>query len=148
MSIHGCAAIASCYRIGSDRKVRPYLAYPSLKMLWPSGWAACVIIEFMIGCEGAAYSVTNFVSVAVGDCVTLRKPHPCGGYEWTVVRTGADIGLKCAACGRRVMLNREEFERRVKIVRQDVQLQAGIAVAAGTAGTAGTTEDRLPGDAC
>ena len=60
----------------------------------------------------------NFVLVAVGDCVTLRKPHPCGSFEWSVVRTGADIGLKCAACGRRVMLDRDEFERRVKSVRQ------------------------------
>jgi hypothetical protein len=43
---------------------------------------------------------------------------PCGGYQWTVVRTGADIGLKCATCGRRVLLDREDFERRAKEVRQ------------------------------
>lgn len=61
-------------------------------------------------------STMNFVTVVAGDRVTLRKPHPCGSFDWTVVRTGADIGLKCAACGRRVMLAREEFERRVKHV--------------------------------
>lgn len=38
------------------------------------------------------------------DVVRLRKPHPCGGYEWTVVRLGADIGLVCSTCGRRVLL--------------------------------------------
>lgn len=54
--------------------------------------------------------------VAVGDHVVLRKPHPCGGYDWTVTRTGADIGLQCDTCGRRVMLPREEFERRAKSV--------------------------------
>ncbi len=49
----------------------------------------------------------------VGDRAFLRKAHPCGGREWTVRRTGADIGLECGTCGRRVMLDREEFERRV-----------------------------------
>jgi hypothetical protein len=49
-----------------------------------------------------------------GDIVRLRKAHPCGSYEWEVVRVGADIGLKCLKCQRRVLLQREVFERRVK----------------------------------
>ena len=44
----------------------------------------------------------------------LRKPHPCGSYEWTVTRLGADIGLECLGCGRRVMLTRRELTRRIK----------------------------------
>jgi len=48
--------------------------------------------------------------------VRLRKPHPCGSYEWKVVRLGADIGLECKGCGRRVMLTRRELARRIKIV--------------------------------
>jgi hypothetical protein len=55
--------------------------------------------------------------VDVGDQVTLRKPHPCGSYEWIVTRIGADIGLKCLTCGRRVMLPRGEFNKRVKLIR-------------------------------
>lgn len=50
----------------------------------------------------------------IGDIVRLRKPHPCGGYEWTVVRLGAEIGLVCSTCGRRVLLPRREVERRLK----------------------------------
>ena len=50
----------------------------------------------------------------LGDIVRLRKPHPCGGFEWTVVRLGADIGLVCSTCGRRVLLPRRELERRLK----------------------------------
>lgn len=50
----------------------------------------------------------------IDDVVRLRKPHPCGGYEWTVVRLGADIGLVCTTCGRRIMLPRRELERRLK----------------------------------
>lgn len=49
-----------------------------------------------------------------GDVVKLRKAHPCGGDEWEVVRLGADIGVKCLKCGRRVLLKRSVFERRVK----------------------------------
>lgn len=54
------------------------------------------------------------VPFALGDEVRLKKPHPCGGYDWTVVRLGADIGLKCMTCGRRVLLPRRDLERRLK----------------------------------
>ena len=49
-----------------------------------------------------------------GDVLRLRKPHPCGGFEWTVVRLGADIGLTCNQCGRRVLLPRREVQRRTR----------------------------------
>jgi hypothetical protein len=48
------------------------------------------------------------------DIVRLRKPHPCGGYEWEIVRLGADIGIVCATCHHRVLLSRRDFEKRVK----------------------------------
>lgn len=48
------------------------------------------------------------------DVVQLRKPHPCGSLEWTVVRIGADIGLRCLTCGRRVLLPRRTMEKRLK----------------------------------
>jgi hypothetical protein len=52
----------------------------------------------------------------LGDRIRLRKPHPCGSYDWVVVRLGADIGLRCEKCGRRVLLARAEVERRTKQV--------------------------------
>lgn len=55
------------------------------------------------------------IPFAVGDVVRLRKPHPCGVSDWAVVRLGADIGLKCQGCGRRVLLPRRELERRLKL---------------------------------
>jgi len=54
------------------------------------------------------------IEINLGDVVRLRKAHPCGSYEWEVVRAGADIGLKCLNCQRRVLLERGVFERRVK----------------------------------
>ncbi len=50
----------------------------------------------------------------MGDVVQLRKPHPCGSLEWEVVRLGADIGLRCRGCGRRVLLERRVLEKRLK----------------------------------
>jgi hypothetical protein len=52
------------------------------------------------------------VELSLGDRITLRKPHPCGGREWTVVRLGADIGLVCDRCGHRILLDRLDVERR------------------------------------
>jgi hypothetical protein len=54
------------------------------------------------------------IDIKPGDVVRLRKAHPCGSYEWEVVRVGADIGLKCLKCQRRVLLARDVFGRRVK----------------------------------
>ena len=54
------------------------------------------------------------LDVQVGDKLTLAKPHPCGSREWQVTRIGADIGLLCSGCGRRVMLERRELERRFR----------------------------------
>lgn len=50
----------------------------------------------------------------IDDVVRLRKPHPCGSHDWLVVRIGADIGLRCLTCGRRVLLPRRTLERRLK----------------------------------
>lgn len=50
----------------------------------------------------------------LGDVLLLRKKHPCGSALWTVVRLGADIGIVCHGCGRRVLIARSELERRVK----------------------------------
>ena len=50
------------------------------------------------------------------DTVRLRKPHPCGSYEWKIIRLGADIGLECLRCGRRVLLDRRTLARRLKAI--------------------------------
>ncbi|MDD5338654.1 MAG: DUF951 domain-containing protein [Dehalococcoidales bacterium] len=54
------------------------------------------------------------VEVSPGDVVTLKKVHPCGSYEWEVVRVGADIGLKCQKCQHRILITRGVFARKIK----------------------------------
>ena len=52
------------------------------------------------------------LKVVLGDVVRMRKTHPCGNDQWEVVRLGADIGIRCLKCGRRVLMPRVKFERR------------------------------------
>jgi hypothetical protein len=54
------------------------------------------------------------LDINLGDIVTLKKKHPCGCYDWQVVRLGADIGIKCIKCEKRVLLSRSVLERRTK----------------------------------
>ena len=54
------------------------------------------------------------IEINLNDVVQMRKAHPCGGDTWRVVRLGAEIGMRCLTCDRKVLLPRATFERRVK----------------------------------
>ena len=54
------------------------------------------------------------MDLKVGNVVRLRKQHPCGGFEWEIVRIGADIGLRCLKCRRRVLVPRSKIEKRIR----------------------------------
>jgi hypothetical protein len=51
-----------------------------------------------------------------GDEVELRKPHACGANRWRIVRTGADLRVECMACGRSLLLSRDQFAKAVRKV--------------------------------
>ena len=54
------------------------------------------------------------IEIQVGQRVQMRKSHPCGSDEWVIYRIGADIGIRCAGCDRRVLLPRAQFTKRMK----------------------------------
>jgi hypothetical protein len=54
------------------------------------------------------------LKIVLGDVVRMRKVHPCGNDQWEVVRLGADIGIRCLKCDRRVLMPRVKFERRIR----------------------------------
>lgn len=56
------------------------------------------------------------INFQLGAVLHLRKPHPCGGYEWQIVRLGADIGIRCLTCGRRVLIPRQKLAKRTKSI--------------------------------
>ena len=54
------------------------------------------------------------LDLKLGQLVRLKKMHPCGSYDWVVVRLGADIGLKCLKCQHHILAGRATLERRIK----------------------------------
>ena len=56
------------------------------------------------------------VAFELGDIVQMRKTHPCGSDRWTVIRVGADVKIRCLGCKRIVMMDRQDFSKRMKKV--------------------------------
>ena len=52
----------------------------------------------------------------LGSIVIMKKQYPCGSNEWTIIRVGADIKIKCNNCGRSIMLSRIDFNKKLKKV--------------------------------
>jgi hypothetical protein len=77
-----------------------------------------LIQEFDLDWEGWLMQRKVF---QLGDIVRMKKKHPCGSFNWEVVRMGADIKIRCQGCGRLVMMPRSEFERRMIRVEEKPQ---------------------------
>lgn len=56
----------------------------------------------------------------LGDIVEMKKQHPCGEKRFKIIRTGADIKIKCLGCERIVMIPRSKF---VKGAKKIIQIQ-------------------------
>lgn len=54
------------------------------------------------------------MDIQVGDKLTLKKAHPCGSFEWEVLRIGADFRLKCMGCGHQIMSPRSQVEKKIR----------------------------------
>ena len=54
----------------------------------------------------------------VGDIVKMKKKHPCGSYEWTLTRVGADCKMTCNTCGRLAVMTRPQLEKSTVEVRK------------------------------
>ena len=68
----------------------------------------------VFGIRSRGGAVAEPVEFLMDDVLRLRKPHPCGGYDWQVVRLGADIRVRCLTCGRLALLERRDLEKRLK----------------------------------
>ena len=59
------------------------------------------------------------MDIKVGDILLMKKEHPCGEKRWSVLRTGADLRLKCGGCGHEIMLPRFKIEKNIRQVIRD-----------------------------
>ncbi len=52
----------------------------------------------------------------LNDEVIMHKNHACGTNLWIITRVGVDIKIKCKNCGREIMMDRLEFQKKLKKV--------------------------------
>ncbi|MCR4629299.1 MAG: DUF951 domain-containing protein [Clostridium sp.] len=62
------------------------------------------------------------VEYEVGDIVKLKKQHPCGSFEWRILRVGADFRLECLGCGHQIMIARRVVEKSTRGLRKPEKL--------------------------
>lgn len=57
----------------------------------------------------------------LGDIVKLKKKHPCGSFQWEVLRVGADFRLQCCGCGRQIMIARKLVEKNTRDIQKKLE---------------------------
>lgn len=63
------------------------------------------------------------MDIRINDTLTLKNQHPCGSYDWLVLRIGMDFKLRCSGCGHEVLLPRAKVEKKIKkILREGKQV--------------------------
>jgi len=58
------------------------------------------------------------MDIQLGDVLTMKKAHPCGEKQWLVLRTGADLRLRCLGCGHEVMVQRGKAEKNIRSINR------------------------------
>ena len=56
----------------------------------------------------------QIIRMRVGDTLELKKPHPCGGKCFRVMRVGSEIRIVCMGCGRDMVLDRVKLEKSIR----------------------------------
>ena len=46
----------------------------------------------------------------------MKKPHPCGGNVFRVVRVGSEVRIICETCGRDMNIERIRLEKSIRKV--------------------------------
>ena len=59
------------------------------------------------------------MDIRIGDVVRMKKQHPCGSYEWEILRVGMDFRMRCAGCGHQVMMPRKQAEKYIRQIVND-----------------------------
>lgn len=59
------------------------------------------------------------MEINVGNIVVMKKKHPCGSFEWKILRVGMDFRLECLGCGHQMMMPRKQAEKNIKKVLEN-----------------------------
>lgn len=86
-----------------------------VRQIW---WYREALVRFLVPCKTDLSSEGQKgqfdMDIQEGDRLTLKKKHPCGSFDWEVLRIGADFRLKCAGCGHQIMIARKQVEKNVR----------------------------------
>ena len=69
----------------------------------------------------------NIIKIRTGDVLHLKKPHPCGCADFTVMRVGTQVRVVCLrvgtqvrvvcrGCGRDMNVDRIKLEKAIKSI--------------------------------
>lgn len=61
------------------------------------------------------------MDIHLHDILTMKKPHPCGGNTWEVLRVGMDFRLRCCGCSHEIMIERRKAEKGIKSIEREGQ---------------------------
>ena len=64
----------------------------------------------------------NIIKIRTGDILQLKKPHPCGSADFTVVRVGSLVRIVCRGCGRDMNIDRIKLEKAIKSITGSAQV--------------------------
>ena len=59
------------------------------------------------------------------DRIQLKKPHPCGGDCFVILRVGSEVRVKCETCGRDMTLDRVKLEKSIRKILTEQPIQEG-----------------------
>lgn len=62
--------------------------------------------------------MAGIIPYEAGDIVEMKKKHPCGSYEWELLKVGADIKMRCLGCNHEVILKRSLVQKNTKKVKK------------------------------
>ena len=63
----------------------------------------------------------NIIKIRTGDVLHLKKPHPCGCTDFTVMRVGSQVRVVCRGCGRDMTVDRIKLEKAIKSITEATQ---------------------------
>ena len=61
------------------------------------------------------------MDIRLQDILVMKKAHPCGSDRWLVLRTGADLKLRCLGCGHELMIPRFKIEKNIRSIQRSAQ---------------------------
>lgn len=67
------------------------------------------------------------MEIHLNDILVMKKPHPCGEKRWLVLRTGADIRMRCMGCHHELMLPRHKAEKNIRTILPAENLSTDIS---------------------